>query len=108
MGISYKPNNAEKKSQNFLGLIVFLLIIFTSAAYFFQINSISSLGFEMKAYQRDVDSLKNDNQKMKVTIAESASFKNIGDAAAAEKLNLVSVSDYQYLSVSPSSSLARR
>lgn len=62
----------------------------------------------MKSYQRDVDKLKNDNQKMRVVIAESASFKKIGDTALAEKLNLVAATDYQYLSIIPSASLARR
>ena len=110
MGISYRPDNNNSRKNGFIlmGLMVVVLEIFTSALNFFKINSTASLGFEMKAYQRDVDNLRNDNQKMKVMIAESSSLKTIGDSALAEKMNLVNSTDYQYLTIAPSASLAKR
>lgn len=103
----YQSANRVKINLNFLGLMILFLIIIASAAYFLEINSIASLGYEMKAYENQVSALRKDNQKAKVFVAEVSSIKNMGDAAQAEKMQLVGMSDYRYL-VIPSLSLASR
>lgn len=89
------------------GIFVLLLVIFSSSAYFFQANSTAVLGYEIKSYEDKIIRLKTENQKNKIIVAESSSFKKIGKAEEIQKLNFLRVSDNQYLSILPSS-LARR
>lgn len=97
----------EKPNYTFLGLAVFFLIAVSSLGYFTQTNAASSLGYEIKSYQKKIDKLTGENQKMKIIIAEKSSFKKISENGSAEKMNLVSVTDQRYLLIS-SSSLASR
>lgn len=108
MVMTYRPNNGVKKNNGLIGAIIVFLIISFSALYFIEINSAASLGFEIKSYERDIEKLKSDNQRIKIALTESSAMKNIGDAALAERLNLVSLSDYQYLPVSEHAGLAKR
>ncbi len=97
----------EKPKYVFWGLIVFILIAISSLGYFTETNGVSSLGYEIKSYQKKIDKLNDDNQRMKIIIAERSSFKNINEDGGAEKMNLVGVSDQRYLLIS-SSNLASR
>lgn len=97
----------ERPNYIFLGLTVFFLIAVSSLGYFTQTNGVSSLGYEIKFYQKQIDKLNDENQRMKINIAEKSSFKKISENGSAEKMNLVSVSDQRYLLIS-SSSLASR
>lgn len=106
MGAHYCLIN-KKPSYAFLGLVVFILIAASSLGYFAETNGISSLGYEMKSYQKQIDKLSDDNQRMKITVAEESSFKKISENDRMEKMNLVSIKDWQYLLIS-SSSLASR
>lgn len=108
MVMTYRPDNGVKKNNGLIGAAIVFLIFSFSALYFLEINSAASLGFEIKSYERDIEKLKSDNQRIKLELTESASMKNIGGAALAEKLNLVSLSDYQYLSISDRTGLAKR
>lgn len=108
MVMTYQPNNGVKKNNGLIRTAIVLLIISFSALYFFEINSAASLGFEIKSYERDIEKLKSDNQRIKLALTESASMKKIGDAVLAERLNLASLSDYQYLPVSDHAGLAKR
>lgn len=121
--IGYWPNHFKKASFSvdyfsvkksrteprfgFWGAIICFLIVVMSAGYFLEINSVASLGYGMRSYQNSVNDLKTENQKLKVIIGESASLKNMEDPLQIEKLNLVSVSEYQYLTIT-SSSFAKR
>ncbi len=106
--MTYRPNNGVRKNNGLIGVIIVFLVISFSALYFIEINSAASLGFEIKSYERDIEKLKSDNQRIKIALTESSAMKNIGDMALAERLNLVSLSDYQYLSVSEHAGLAKR
>lgn len=97
----------ERPNYAFLGLAVIILIAVSSLGYFTQTNDVSSLGYEIKSYQKTIDRLNDDNQRMKIIIAEKSSFKKISEGAGAEKMNLVGVTDQRYLVIS-SSSLASR
>lgn len=108
MVMTYRPNSGVKKNNGIIGVIIVFLVISFSALYFIEINNAASLGFEIKSYEKEIEKLKSDNQRIKLALTESAAMKNISDAALAEKLNLVSLSDYQYLSVSDHSGLAKR
>lgn len=88
-------------------MIIFISIFLVSAGYFIEINSVASLGYEIKGYQKSIDDLKNENQKMKVTISQSVSLKNIEDPAQLEKMNLVKSIDNKYLAM-PSSNVAKK
>jgi hypothetical protein len=116
--IGYWPNHFKKASYfsgrfsakkshiepslGFLGAVVWFLIILMSAGYFLEINSASSLGYDIKAYQKSVSNLKIENQRLKIIIGESAALKKMEDPAQMEKLNLVKVSEYQHLTIMPS------
>ncbi len=104
----YQPESGIRKNNGLIGIAVVFLAISFSAMYFITINSAASLGFEIKTYQKDIEKLKSDNQRIKLVITESSSMKKISDEALAQKLNLVSLSDYQYISVSDQSGLAKR
>ena len=106
MGSHYCSNN-KRSSHTVLGLIVLFLIIAGYLGYFAEANTVSSLGYEMRSYQKNIDLLRNDNQRMRIAIAEKSSFKKISENNSAEKMDLVSVTGQRYLVVS-SSSLASR
>lgn len=99
----YHSTSGRKISTGSLVLAVFAMVVFVSAAYFIEINSVTSLGFEMKKMQKEVGVLKEENQNAKVYIADMSSFKNIGNEEQAKKMNLVGISEYQYLTVLSSS-----
>jgi len=102
-GYSSVKKSRPEPHWGFLGVSICFLIVLMSAGYFLEINSAASLGYDIQSYQKSVNDLKMENQKLKVTIGESASLKNIGDPLQAQKLNLVSISEYQYLTITPSS-----
>lgn len=106
MGSRYCSTN-KKSNYTVLGLIVLCLIIVVSFGYFVETNSVSSFGYEMRSYQKKVDKLNNDNQRMKIIIAEKSSFEKINENNLAEKMNLVDAADQRYLLIS-SSGLASR
>lgn len=106
MGTNY-CSIKERPNYVFLGLIVFVLIAASSLGYFVQTNGVSSLGYEIKSYQKRIDKLNDENQRMKIIIAEESSFKKINENGSAEKMNLVGMADQRYLVIS-SSSLASR
>lgn len=106
MEVNYR-SAGRKSNHSFLGLAVFFLIIASSLGYFAEINGVSSLGYEIKSYQKKIDKLSDENQRMKIIIAEKSSFKKISENGGAEKNNLVGVSDQRYLLIS-SSGLASR
>lgn len=97
----------SKSRGGFISVIIFISIFLVSAGYFIEINSVASLGYEIKGYQKSIDDLKNENQKMKVTISQSVSLKNIEDPAQLEKMNLVKSIDNKYLAM-PSSNVAKK
>lgn len=97
----------ERPSYIFWGLAVFFLIVLSSLGYFIETNSASSLGYEIKSYQKQIDNFNDENQRMKIAIAEKSSFKEISDNDSVKKMNFVSVSNQRYLVIS-SSSLASR
>jgi hypothetical protein len=106
MGANY-CSIKERPNYTFLGLAVFILIAVSSLGYFTETNAVASLGYEIKSHQKEIDKLNDENQRMKITIAEESSFKKISEDGSAEKMNLVSVTNQQYLTIS-SSSLASR
>lgn len=97
----------ERPNYAILGFAVFLLIAAASLGYFAETNGASSLGYEMKSYQKKIDRLSAENQRMKIIMAEKSSFKKISEDSSADKMNLVSVSNQRYLTIT-SSSLASR
>lgn len=84
-----------------------MLIAASSLGYFTQTNDVASLGYEIKSYQKNIDKLNEDNQRIKISIADKSSFKNIIDSKSAEKMNLIEASGQNFLVIS-SSSLASR
>ena len=93
----------ERPNYTFWGIAVFILISASSFGYFMETNSASSLGYEIKSYQKKIDALNDENQRMKIIIAEESSFKKISENGSAEKMNLVGVTDQRYLTISSSS-----
>lgn len=106
MGTNYCLTK-ERPNYAFLGLAVFVLIAVSSLGYFTQTNDVSSLGYEIKSYQKMIDKLNDENQRMKIVIAEKSSFKEISEGSSAEKMNLVGVTDQRYLVISSSSVASR-
>ena len=100
-------NIKTKATRGFWGIFVLLLLVFSSAAYFFQANSTAVLGYEIKSYEEGISRLKAENQKNRIIVAENSSFKKIGKAEEIQRLNFLRISDNQFLSILPSS-LARR
>lgn len=88
-----------KSNYALAGLIVFILIAVFSAGYFTVTNNSSSMGYEIKFYQKKIDKLREDNQRMKIMIAEESSFEKISENNRAERMNLVSGADQRYLAI---------
>lgn len=74
--------------------ILILLIIF-GLAYFWQINNISTQGFQMKELEKNIQLLKEENQKLELEAARQQSMLNIDEQV--QELGLVAVDKVEYL-----------
>lgn len=74
--------------------IFFLLIIF-GLAYFWQINSLSTQGFQIKELENNIQLLKEENQKLELEAARQQSMLNIDEQI--QGLGLVAVNQVEYL-----------
>lgn len=75
--------------------ILFILLIIFGLAYFWQINSLSTQGFQINELENNIQLLKEENQKLELEAARQQSMLNIDEQI--QELGLVAVNQVEYL-----------
>ncbi len=65
-----------KESELLIGFVVVCVILTLSMFYIYQISSIATNGYEIEEYERKLDELKKDNQKINIKLADLKSIIN--------------------------------
>jgi cell division protein FtsB len=79
-------------------VLSFFLVIFVSVvviSYILQMTSVSTKGYEIESYEKKLDHLKRENQKLQVELADLNSIYNIEEAS--NRLSKVSPKDINYI-----------
>lgn len=65
-----------KESELLIGFVVVCVILILSMFYIYQISSIATNGYEIEEYEKKLDELKKDNQKINIKLADLKSIIN--------------------------------
>lgn len=76
-------------------ILIFVLLIISGLAYFWQINSLSTRGFKIKELEKDIQQLKSDNQKLELEVTNEQSMFNLDEQI--KSLNMVELTQVEYL-----------
>lgn len=76
-------------------ILIFILLIISGIAYFWQINSLSTRGFKIKELEKDIQQLKLDNQKLELEATNEQSMFNLDEQI--KRLNMVELTQVEYL-----------
>ncbi len=74
--------------------LVILLVVF-SLLYVWQINSISTKGYDIASMKKKIEFLEQENRDLEVKIAQSSSLNSIQKRLV--KLNLVNINDNEFV-----------
>lgn len=88
----------QKKSQNgkiTLNVLIFSIILVMGFVYLWQMNSLVSHDYKMRAFQKELKTLSEENKKLQATIAQLQSLPKLQEAT--QNLNLLSVENISYL-----------
>jgi cell division protein FtsL len=97
--------NKRQKSKSFVNIIIVTLLVLIGGGYFFVVNNITAKGFKVRELEKQVQALKEQNEKIKLKVAEAQSITNIKDKITAT--NMVPVEKFNYLEAG-SSEMAKR
>lgn len=86
-------------------LTILALLVVLTVAYVVELNVVSRRGFQVRTLDTRLQTLREENRKFNIQLAELQSMTGIEDRIAA--LGLVPSADVQYLTVGPES-VARR
>lgn len=75
----------------FLAAFVCLVVI----SYILQMTSVSTKGYEIESYEKKLEDLKRENQKLQIELADLNSIYNIEETSS--KLSKVSPKDINYI-----------
>lgn len=78
-----------------LGVVIIFLIAAMGLMYLVQSNGISTTGYEIRELQTKIDSLKEDNDALRLTAAELKSLKNLEESK--NDLDMVSSTQVNYV-----------
>ncbi|MFH1536408.1 MAG: hypothetical protein ABID45_00305 [Patescibacteria group bacterium] len=90
-----KVFNLVNKSKG-INILIVVLIIGFGILYIGTVNTTADLGFEVDDLKNRAQQLAKDNQKLELEIAADTSMQNI--KRASEDLDLVQISEAQYIS----------
>lgn len=76
-------------------IFIFILLIIFGLTYFWRVNSISTQGFQIKELEKNIQLLKEENQRLELEAARQQSILNIDEQV--QELGLVEVSKVEYL-----------
>ncbi len=68
-----------KKGEEILGIFFVAVIILMSLIYIYQMSSVATNGYEIEKYEDRLVSLKKENQKMTIELADLKAMHNLED-----------------------------
>ncbi|MBI5731968.1 MAG: hypothetical protein HY982_01250 [Candidatus Magasanikbacteria bacterium] len=86
--------NAVSSLQKFRVWILFACLLF-AAAYFWQVNSLSTRGFKIRDLEKNIQTLRETNQKLELQAANSQSLEEL--EARIKGLNMAPPLKIEYL-----------
>lgn len=86
-----------------LGLGLFMLVALLGACYLWQTNAVATKGYEIKALNRKLTTLRQTNQRLEVQSAELQAKKT--EVQSVAQADFVAVEHIEYLSVLPTGSV---
>jgi len=89
-----------KKSETIIKVFIFVSIFTMSLIYVFQINNIATKSYEIENYEKKLLSIKKDNQKMMIELADLKSINNL--ESKFDKFRPISLKDITYITTSQS------
>ena len=107
-----KFKNKKKKSFcNFkfdlktLVIVVTLLIVTTGFLYLIEVNSAATKGYEIKDLEKEMDQLKEKNEKLRLSVIELQSIQKVNERVA--DLSMVAIKNVEYASADSAMAIAR-
>ncbi|MCK4592097.1 hypothetical protein KAT63_01490 [Candidatus Parcubacteria bacterium] len=68
-----------KKGEEVLGMFFIAIIILMSLMYIYQMSRVATNGYEIEKYENRLASLKKENQKMTIKLADMKAMHNLED-----------------------------
>jgi cell division protein FtsB len=91
----------SKEGKRALGFVVAILVCALGLLYIFQINNMATKGYEVEDYEKKLSSVKKENQKMMVRLADLESMYEV-ESKTKKKLQIVNPNDITYITSSSS------
>lgn len=92
-----KIKSMKSRKLLFLKISLLALIVVFSVLYLYQINKISTKGFEISKLEKDVATLEYENKSIQVEIANYSSIENLKERLKDKKM--LAVNEIKYISV---------
>lgn len=89
--VSQLTVESKRVASFFLAAFVCLVVI----SYILQMTSVSTKGYEIESYEKKLEDLKRENQKLQIELADLNSIYNIEETSS--KLSKVSPKDINYI-----------
>ncbi|MEK7212010.1 MAG: hypothetical protein AAB731_05270 [Patescibacteria group bacterium] len=87
--------NKRQKSKSFVNVIIVMLLILAGGGYIFIANNMTVRGFKVRELEGRVQALKQQNDKIKIQVAEKQSITSIKEKITA--VNMVPVEKFNYI-----------
>ncbi len=101
----YSTRDKHWMSSTSVRLLVLFIFVIGSLLYVLQTSAVSTTGYEITAMQKQIQSLKQENQRVQFDIATHRSMKSI--QARLSGLRMVAADEVEYINV-PGGAVARR
>lgn len=84
-----------KTSKRFLGSLMILVVCLMGILYMAQMTSVATKGYEIEKYEKKLNDLKRENQKLQVKLAELGSIENFEEASG--RFSKIEAKDVSYI-----------
>ncbi|MFH1401832.1 MAG: hypothetical protein ABIG40_02625 [Parcubacteria group bacterium] len=87
-----------RQNKNILILTAFLIIFSLLVSYIFQINNLVSKSYSLQSYQKNIEKVSSENEKMESSLAGAGSLQNA--EARISKLGFEEITKIHYIQIS--------
>jgi len=94
-----------KTSKTFFGSVMIVLVCLMGVFYMVQMTTVATKGYEMEKYEKKLNELKRENQKLQVKLAELGSIENFEEASG--KFSKIEAKDVSYVVTDSSVAMER-
>ena len=92
-----KTNTEKANIKGFINstVLIIALLIVSAGIYLYSINSSASKGYQMRHVEKDIDSLRKENENLKIKEAELKSLYHIEESS--KNLNMEDLKNVSYI-----------